>query len=145
MMCGCETRIIVDDMQQCLNLFCKRLINTLKKDIQCMRSVCAKNLAESQLAEYILVICTDASGNDLKYNSGWEAASIMGCSTVNIDKREYILFPCAPQKCNTCVNRWEGCVPKMEANSTKRISCVIFGTHQKCSSHGDEHIQTKGN
>ena len=53
MMCGCETCIIGDDMQQCLNLFHKRSI------IYHMRVGHAKNLAESQLEEYISLICTD--------------------------------------------------------------------------------------
>jgi hypothetical protein len=33
----------------------------------------------------------------------------------------------------------------MERDCTERISCVIFGTHSKCSYHGDGSMRVEGN
>ena len=144
MMCGCETCIIVEDMQQSVNLFRNKLISSMTRDINGMRNGGSKNLAESQLAEYISHICADGSGSELKHNTAWEAASLSGCGSVEISGRQYIPFPCALQQCNVCVNRWDKLVLKLEANCTERISYVLYGSHQKCSYHGDEHIISEG-
>ena len=145
MMCGCETCVIVDDIQECLKLFRKKRINKMIRDVNGMRHGRAKTLAESQLAEYISHVCTHASGSELKHNTGWEAAaSLLGCNCVEIDGREYIPFPCALQQCHKCENRWDELVPISEANCLDRISYVIFGSHPKCSYHGDEHIVSDG-
>ncbi len=68
------------------------------------------------------------------------AVSLLGCSCVEIDGREYISFPCALQQCHKCENRLDDLVPMLEVNCSDRISYVIFSSHQKCSYHGDEHI-----
>ena len=144
MMCGCETCIIVEDMQQSVNLFRKKLISSMTRVINGMRNGRSKNQAESQLAEYLSHICTDGSASKLKHNTAWESASLLECGSVEISGRQYIPFPCALQQCNVCVNRLDKVVLKLEANCTERISYVLYGSHQKCSYHGDEHIISEG-
>jgi hypothetical protein len=145
MMCGCETCIIFDDIQHCLNLFRKKYIGSLIAEVQQLRNGQAKALASEKLSEYIEQICADPSGEIPKYTTGWDAASAFGCACIKIGGRSYAPMSCVLNTCPNCDNRWKDqMVAKMELDCKEKISYVIFGTHSKCSYHGDGNMDVKG-
>ncbi len=87
MMCGCETCIIFDDIQHCVNLFRKKYIGSLIAEVQQMRNGQAKALALEKLSEYLEQVCADPSGEVLKYTTGWDAVSAFGCACIKIGGR----------------------------------------------------------
>ncbi len=82
--------------------------------------------------------------HDPKYKSGWDAASALGCPPVTIDDRRYCPFKCTLQEWTECCNSWAAMIPMMEQECTERILYVIFGTHSKCSYHGDGSMRVEG-
>ncbi len=96
-MCGCKNCILFDDMHECLNLYWKRYIKRMKRDLEGMRDGRSKNYLSAKLATYINQVCSDP--NDIqhnpKYKSGWDAASALGCPPMTIDDRQYCRFACA--------------------------------------------------
>ena len=72
------------------------------------------------------------------------AASLLGCSCVEIDRREYISFPCALQQCHKCENRWDDLVPMLDKCSTAlyllAMQALMLGKmfyhFVKCARHG---------
>ena len=127
-MCGCETCIIFDDMHKCLNLFRKRYIARIKRDVEGMREGSRRKLDLSgKLETYIHQVCSNPNDNQHcpKHKSGWDAASALGCPPVIIDDRHYCRFKCALRECTECCNSWEALIPKMERDCTERISYVI--------------------
>ncbi len=80
-----------------------------------------------------------------KHDSGWEASYLLGCPPVDIlGGRTYIHMRCALQLCPDCVNQWKDVVPQMELDCSERISYFVFGTHSKCSYHGNTEMQVEG-
>ena len=132
-MCACENCILIDDMHECLNLYWKRYIKRMKRDLKGMRDGGSKNNLSAKLATYINQVCSDP--NDAQYNpkykSGWDAASALGCPPVTIDNRKYCRFACALRECPECCNNWESLIPLMERECTEPILYVIFGKHTK--------------
>ena len=100
--------------------------------------------ASAKLETYIQQVCTIPTNLNPKYKSGWDAASMLGCPPVTIDDRLYCRYQCALGECTKCCNNWKDLIPTMERECTKRISQVIFGTHLKCSYHGDCSMQVEG-
>jgi hypothetical protein len=145
LMCGCETCIIFNDMHECLNLFWKRYITRMKRELQGIRDGCCKFDLLTKLETYIHHVCSNPNDHkhDPKYKSGWYAASMLGCPLVTIDDRCY-QFKCTPQECTQCCNSWAALIPMMEQECTEGISYVIFGTHIECSYHSDGSMQVKG-
>jgi hypothetical protein len=144
MMCGCETCIIFEDIQRCVNMFRKRYIALLKKDINKMPNVLTSVNATNDLQQYIQSVCNNQLGEVLKYESGWEATYLLGCPHVAIGGRTYTQMRCALKLCPNCVDKWKDVVPKIELNCSERISYVVFGTHSKCSYHGNTDMQVEG-
>jgi hypothetical protein len=126
MMCGCETCIIFDNIQRCINLFRKRYIALLKKDIKEMPDGQARVNATNDLQQYIQSVCNDPLGEVPKHDSGWETSYLLGCPPVDIGGRTYTQMWCALKLCPDCVNQWKDIVPKMELNCCERISYVVF-------------------
>jgi hypothetical protein len=92
LMCGCETCIIFDDMHECLNLFRKRYITRIKRDVEGMRDGSRRKLDLSgKLETYIHQVCSNPNDHQHhpKHKSGWGAASVLGCPPVTIDDRRY--------------------------------------------------------
>jgi hypothetical protein len=145
LMCGCETCIIFEDMHECLNLFRKRYIGIVKIEINTMRDGRRKFDLSAKLESYMNQVCSDPNDHHLepKYKSGWDAASALGCLPVTIDGKQYCKFACGLRECPECCDSWEGFIPTMERECTERISYVIFGTHSKCSYHGDGSMQVE--
>ena len=100
----------------------------------------------AKLDTYIQQVCNNPTNLHPKYKSGWDAASQLGCPhvTIAIDNRYYCRFQCAVQECTECSNNWKDLIPAMERECTERISYVIFGTHSKCSYHGDGAMRVEG-
>ena len=141
-MSGCKTCIIFNDMHECLNLFRKRYIRKMKEDLQGMRDGQTKNNLSAKLSTYINQVCSDPTAtdndqHDLKYKSGWYAASALGCPSVTIDDRQYCHFACTLRECPDCCDNWEHLIPMLEIECADPISYIIFGVHSKCSYHGD--------
>jgi hypothetical protein len=89
LMCGCETCIIFDDMHERLNLFWKRYITRMRQELQGMGDGQRKFDFLAKLETYIHQVCSNPTDHqhDPKYNSGWDAASALGCPAVTIDDR----------------------------------------------------------
>ena len=51
---------------------------------------------------------------------------------------------CALNQCPNCVDKWKTLVPELELNCSELISYVVFGTHSKCSYHGDMDMRIEG-
>ena len=145
-MCGCETCIIFDDMHECLCLFWKRYISSMKREINQMQDGQRKFDLSAKLETYMSQVCSDPTNNEHEpmYNNGWDAASALGCSPVTIGDRQYCKFGCALRECPDCCNSWEQLIPPMERECTEQISYVIFGKHSKCSYHGDGRMRIEG-
>ena len=144
LMCGCKTCVFFDDILECLNLFQKKYITRLKRELQAMREGRRKLDLLAKLETYIQHMCNNPTDLHPKYKSGWDAASQLGCPHVTIDDRCYCHFQCAVQECTECCNNWKDLIPTMEIECTERISYVIFGTHSKCSYHGDGAMRVEG-
>jgi hypothetical protein len=97
-----------------------------------------------KLDTYIQHVCNNLTDLHPKYKSGWDAASQLGCPHVTIDNIRYCQFQCTVQECTECCNNWKDLIPAMERVCTERILYIIFGTHSKCSYHGDGAMQVKG-
>jgi hypothetical protein len=113
LMCGCETCIIFDDIQECLNLFRQKKITRMKRELQGMRDSRRKFDASAKLETCIEQVCTNCTDQSPKYKSGWDAASTLGCPPVTIDDRCYCRFPCALGECTECYNKWKDVIPPM--------------------------------
>jgi len=87
----------------------------------------------AKLDTYIESVCNNSTDLYPKYKSGWDAASQLDCR-----------FQCAVQECTECCNIWIDLIPAMETECTERISYIIFGTHSKCSYHGDITMRVEG-
>ena len=144
LMCGCKTCVIFEDIHECLNLFRKKCITRLKRELLGMRDGRRKFDMSAKLDTYIQQVCNNPTDLHPKYKSGWDAASQLGCPHVTIDNRYYCRFQCAVQECTECSNNWKDLIPAMERECTERISYVIFGTHSKCSYHGDGAMRVEG-
>ncbi len=87
--------------------------------------------------------------NDLTTGAGQHdigcPISIVLLSTSDVGGRSYAPMSCVLNTCSNCDNRWKDqMVAKMELDCKERISYVIFGTHSKCSYHGDGNMDVKG-
>ena len=91
LMCGCETCIIFDDMHECLNIFRKRYITRMKRELEGMRDGRRKFDLSAKVETYIHQVCSNPNDyqHDPKHKSGWDAASALGCPPVTIDDRRY--------------------------------------------------------
>ena len=91
-------------------------------------------------------VCSDPTDGNYnpKYKSGWHAASAVGCPPLLIDGRQYCKFACGLRECPDCCDSWEQSIPTLERECTERISYVIFGSHSKCSYHGDGTMRVEG-
>jgi hypothetical protein len=87
LMCGCETCINFDDIYECLNLFWKRYITRMRRELQGMQDGQRKFDLSAKLETYIHQVCHNPTDHqqDPKYKSGWDAASGLGCPAVTID------------------------------------------------------------
>ena len=103
-MCKCKTCVIFDDIHECLNLFWKKYITRLKRELQAMRDGRRKFDLSEKLDTYIQHVCNNFTDLHPKYKSGWDAASQLGCPHVTIDNRCYCRFQCAVQECTECCN-----------------------------------------
>ena len=92
---GCKTCGIFDDMHKCLNLFWKKYITKLKKEVQGMRDGRRKFGLLLKRETFIEQVCTNPTNLHPKYKSGWDAASALGCPPVTIDEKHYCQFGCA--------------------------------------------------
>jgi hypothetical protein len=146
LMCICETFIIFDHKHVCLNLFWKRYITRMKRELQRMQDSQRKFNLLAKLEMYMHQVCSNPTEHqhDPKYKSGWDAASALGCPPVTIENRQCCWFACALQECTECCNSWEALIPTMERECTEQISYIIFGTHSKCSYHGDGSMRVEG-
>ena len=144
LMCGCETCIIFDDMHQCLNLFRKKYITNTQKEIQAMRDGRSKQLANAKLDDYINQVCSNPITKTPKFCTGWDAATCLGCAPVEIDGRYYSPFSCVLRDCALCRDNWMDTIPTRERTCTDMISYVLFGSHSKCSYHGDNYMRLEG-
>jgi hypothetical protein len=95
MMCRCETCIIFDDIQRCLNLFRKCYISSLKNVIKDITDGPSRVNAKNELQCYIQSVCKDPLGNIPKHASGWEATCKLGCPPVDINGKTYSSMQCA--------------------------------------------------
>ncbi len=102
LMCGCETCRIFDDIHQCLNLFRKKYITNKQREILAMRDGRSKLNANAKLDNYINQVCSNPPAKKPKHCTGWDAASLLGCSPVAIDGRNYSPFSCVLRDCALC-------------------------------------------
>jgi hypothetical protein len=145
LMCGCKTCIIFDDMHQCLNLFRKKYVTNKQREILAMRDGRSKLMANNaKLDDNINQVCSDPIGKKPKYCMGWDAASLLGYPTVTIDGRNYSPFSCVLRDCAVCQDKWKNMIPTRERTCTDMISYVLFGSHSKCSYHGDNYMRLEG-
>jgi hypothetical protein len=100
--------------------------------------------ASNDIQHYIQCVCNDLLGEVPKPASGWEAAFALGCHPVDIGGRNYTSMRCALNLCPNCVDKWKDLVPGLEINCSERISYVVFGTHSKCSYHGNTDMRIEG-
>jgi hypothetical protein len=94
LMCGCETLIIFDNMHKCLNIFWKRYIARMRRELQGMQDGRRKFDLSAKLKSYIHQMCSNCTDHhhDPNYKSGWDAASALDCPPVTIDDRCYCQF-----------------------------------------------------
>ena len=124
-MCGCKTCVIFDDMHKCLNLFWKKYITKLKKEVHGMRNRRRKFDLSSKLETYIEQVCTNSTNLHPKYKSGWDAASTLGCPPVTINKMRYCRFWCALRECTECSNNWKDLNQQWKESVPKEY-CTLF-------------------
>ena len=135
--------VIFEDMHQCLILWRKKYIKRLKEEIR--RSAGrSKSRREQDLKEYMDKIAEVEAGKTMtKHENAWDAASQIGCEKIKIGEKSYAPFSCVLNKCSNCSDKWKDLVPPKESKCEDMISYVLFGTHQKCSFHGDGNMDIK--
>jgi hypothetical protein len=101
-------------------------------------------MARAKLDDYINQVCFNPIGKRPKYCTGWDAASLLGCPTVTIDGRNCSPFSCVLRDCALCQDKWKDMIPTREKTCTDMISYVLFGSHSKCSYHGDNYMRLEG-
>ena len=112
-----------------------------EEELQAMREGRRKSDLSTKLETYLQHVCNNPTDLHPKYR---DAASQLGCPHANIDDRCYCRFQCAIHECTKCCNNWKDLIPAMERECTDRILYVIFGTHSKCSYHGDGAMRVEG-
>ncbi len=136
-MCGCTTCVITDDVVKCVNSWRRKHINKWRAEIRAMAEGTGKVQQEEKLKQYIEFVCSDEEGEKPKYGTAWDASSQMGCSLVKIGDHEYARFGCVLNKCEECKDKWSTLVSQHELECDDMISYVLFGSHHKCTEHGD--------
>ena len=136
-MCGCHACTIFEDIFTCKCAWTKKFIQQSKDEIKNKLSGTEKRKKQHDLTAYVSKVCLDKEGTKLKNVDAWDAACELGCEPIKIGDKYYEPFTCVLGQCNDCKGKWKHRVHKMELECDEIISYVVWGTHHKCSYHGD--------